>query len=56
MPLPGDSGGLAISQYTAGIVVVEITTDRNGKILDKRKYWKQPTEEQPAKAITPTPM
>jgi len=27
---------------TAGTLVVEIITDRNGKVLDKRKYWKQP--------------
>lgn len=26
-----------------GWVVVEITTDLDGKILKKRKYWKQPT-------------
>lgn len=27
---------------TSGWVVVEIITDRDGKILKKRKYWKQP--------------
>jgi len=29
--------------WVGGYVVVEITTDPNGKILKKRKYWKQPT-------------
>jgi len=27
---------------TGGWLVVEITTDLNGKILKKREYWKQP--------------
>ena len=30
------------TEITAGWLVVEFTTERNGKILNKRKYWKQP--------------
>jgi len=29
----------------SGVVVHEITTDRDGKILGTRKYWKQPKIE-----------
>jgi len=39
---PGYGGGVTLGRVTAGIVVVEITTDKTGKILKKRKYWKQP--------------
>lgn len=39
---PGNSGGVTFGKTTVGIVVVEIVTDKNGKILNKRKYWKQP--------------
>jgi hypothetical protein len=39
---PGESGGIVWGQVTGGWIVVEIITDRNGKILKKRKYWKQP--------------
>jgi len=42
---PGDSGGITLGRVTTGIVVVEIITNREGKILKKRKYWKQPKVE-----------
>ena len=35
-------GGLFLLTGRAGWYVVEIITDRDGKILSKRKYWKQP--------------
>jgi len=39
---PGDRGGIVVGSSTVGVVVAEIITNREGKILKKRKYWKQP--------------
>ena len=36
---------LSSGSVTAGWITVEIITDRSGKILKKRKYWKQPKVE-----------
>jgi S1-C subfamily serine protease len=36
-----DVWGRPINRY----VVVEIVADKNGNVLDKRKYWRQPEEE-----------
>ena len=47
--------GFGTGHATYGIVVVEITTDRNGRILGKRKYWKQPTEDQPKSEPSTSP-
>lgn len=33
---------LGPTSVTYGVVVIEIITDKTGKILEKRKYWKQP--------------
>jgi hypothetical protein len=41
----GKRGAMVLASGTEGIVVVEIITDRSGNILDKRKYWKQPTQQ-----------
>lgn len=44
------------SSVMSGTIVVEVITDRAGVVLSKRKYWKQPTQGQPARVITPQPM
>jgi hypothetical protein len=41
--LPGDSGGITTSSYTAGWLCVEITCDKDGTIIKKRQYWAQPS-------------
>ena len=37
-----DADKITGTGITTGWLVVEIVTDKNGKILKKRKYWKQP--------------
>ena len=39
------TGDMTHGYVTGGWVVVEIITDRDGKILKVRKYWKQPKRE-----------
>ena len=39
---PGESGGITASTYTAGWLCVELTCDKDGNIIKKRKYWVQP--------------
>jgi hypothetical protein len=39
-------GGVIIAQGTGGWYTVEITTDKAGNILSKKKYWKQPASQE----------
>lgn len=42
---PGKRGGIAISDWTAGWLCIELTCDKDGNVLKKRQYWVQPRKE-----------